>query len=932
MHLILLWALVAIIGRVHCKCSLIPIVDDERSIAYACTHAGLNDLEEISNEAEWIEFTVSQLHHIPGNAFWRFNNLRRLSFYNCHVRFIDPDAFAGLERLEWLIFHGTKIHVARTAWFRPLVNLRKLIMDKCGLVHIEPDVFRQLPTIETLGLRDNDLGCLPIQELSYMRALRTVRLDGNPWLCECRQRLDEYLKGRSIVQEARCSTETNVCQCMTLIGFPDLPFSFATRHYNNFDRDRTRIPANELQTNVLTSLDKLPDETTWIEISGLVIDKLPRYAFFRFGNSLRSLDFNDCRIDTIENDAFAGLHRLQRLSMVGNRFPVVGAYWFRDLVNLQQLILQRNGIESFERTSLSRVGDSLRYLDIRNNRLRCIAVEELAELKKLEKLDAVGNPWLCSCRDDLQNFLARRIVGFEINVGRCYKRENEIPDVSSGRPVQQATINESTAITGEMHWTSFEDTIKQSNVTLTRPTTTFTDGGCSPDKTDASSYTCRAITSIEELGVIPPTVHTIRVIQSNIKKIPERGFSRFNGYLSRLELRDCSIESIEPRAFSNLDRLKYLSLRNNKLESIDAEMLHGLYNLKSLDVSRNNIYRIPNDAFDHLPHLATLDISENIINCIGIEYMVVRLRHLSSLRVSNNPWSCLCAIKIAEFLNERGIRYDKHSLLLKEDCYTTQIPESTVNPPTTSVVGSTNNDQTIEGSCVPREDATGLVYVCNGGNLMLLQSIPAEVASIVFQNGYLPRLPTGLFSRFTNLRELVIRNCGLTTVEQGAFQHGLDKLQNLTIQDNPLEMIGSSWFLLENLERLDLRGNSIDYIEPGAFRHLSRLSYLNLEGNDLRCIFTSDLNDMPNVYIVEFSGNPLKWRCRVELEQFLEARKIRFVKIQNSCEGLKLVRSLLLQNKTDGSFDCPSDCSMATNIGQYFLPLLLLPFLLTLIR
>ena len=946
MHQILLWALVvALIGQAHCKCSLAPIVDDERSIAYACTHGDLNDLEEISIEAEWIEFTVSRFHHIPGNAFSKFKNLRRLSFYNCHVNFIDPDAFAGLNRLEWLIFHGTKIHVARTAWFRPLIDLRKLILDRCGLVHIEPDVFRLLPRIETLGLRDNDLDCLPIEELSYLRALRTVRIDGNPWLCECRQKLDEYFGSRSIVQEVQCLRETNVCrkyQCMTPIGFPVVPSSLTTQHLNNFDRDRLTNRGNEFQTNVFTSLDRLPDKTTWIEISGLVIDELPRYAFFRFGNSLRSLELNNCRIGVIENGAFAGLHRLQRLSLVGNHFSTIGAYWFRDLVNLQQLILERNDIEQFERSSLSHVGDSLRHLDIRNNRLRCIAVEELAELKKLERLDAIGNPWLCSCRNNLQNFLTRKNVGFEINAGRCYANENDIPDVSSDWPLQQTTEG-STIAKGEVHWTSFEDSIKRSNISIVRPAPstppveihivtpqppTYT-GACYPEKTDGQSrsiYACRAITSLEELGAIPPTAHTIRVMLSNIKKISEHSFTRFNGYLSRLEFRDCGIEEIEPRAFSNLYNLEYLSLRGNQLESINAEMLEGLPNLRSLDLSHNNIYRITNDVFDCLPYLTSLDISENSMNCIGVGYMANHLHYLSSLRVSSNPWSCLCGTKIAEFLNSRGIRYDKHSLLLREDCYVTQLPETTATPPATTVSVPTRNE-TIEGSCTSQEDATGIRYVCSGGNLLLLQSIPPEVTVIEFHDGHLPRLPSGVFHRFTNLKELVIRNSGLTTVEQGAF-NGMNKLENLTIQDNPLEMIGSSWFVLENLERLDLRGNSIKYIEPGAFRNLNRLTYLNLEGNDLKCIFTSDLNDMPNVYIVEFSGNPLKWRCRVELEQFLEARKIMFIKLENPCEGKKLVRHLLLQNKTDGSFDCPFECSTATNIGHYLFAVLLLPFLI----
>lgn len=99
-------------------------------------------------------------------------------------------------------------------------------------MHIEPDVFRAVTKLETLGLRDNDLDCLPIEELSYLRTLRAVRIDGNPWLCECRQRLDKYFRDRSIIQEVQCSTKIHLCrkyQCMTPIGFPRLPPSFTTQ-------------------------------------------------------------------------------------------------------------------------------------------------------------------------------------------------------------------------------------------------------------------------------------------------------------------------------------------------------------------------------------------------------------------------------------------------------------------------------------------------------------------------------------------------------------------------------------------------------------------------------------------------------------------------------------------------------------------------------
>lgn len=134
--ILLLWALVGLIGRVHGKCSLAPIADNERSIAYACIHGDLSDLDELPSETEWIEFSVSRFYTIPNDAFHRFPNLRRLSFYNCHVNNIEPAAFRGLNRLDWLILHGTRIHVARTAWFRQLPNLRRLNLDRyiCNLI------------------------------------------------------------------------------------------------------------------------------------------------------------------------------------------------------------------------------------------------------------------------------------------------------------------------------------------------------------------------------------------------------------------------------------------------------------------------------------------------------------------------------------------------------------------------------------------------------------------------------------------------------------------------------------------------------------------------------------------------------------------------------------------------------------------------------
>lgn len=185
-------------------------------------------------------------------------------------------------------------------------------------------------------------------------------------------------------------------------------------------------PGNHFQTSVLTSLDRLPDKTTWIEIAGLRIDRLPAYTFFRFSNSLRSLELRDCTIGAIEPGAFAGLHQLQRLTLIGNRLPVVSAHWFGDLVALHQLVLAHSNVERIEPGALRPLAGSLTHLDLRFNRLRCLSLNELAYLRRLERFEAVGNPWNCECRRQLQRFTMERNIGLGIG-GRCYE-EHEVPE------------------------------------------------------------------------------------------------------------------------------------------------------------------------------------------------------------------------------------------------------------------------------------------------------------------------------------------------------------------------------------------------------------------------------------------------------------------------------------------------------------------------
>ncbi|XP_046822842.1 slit homolog 1 protein-like [Vespa crabro] len=950
----IIFTILNLIVQINCKCSLTSNVNGEQSIAYACTDSELSDLDEISNEAEWIEFSVSRIHTIPDDAFSRFRNLKRLSFYNCHVDSISRNAFRGIQLLDWLIFYGTKLHVARTAWFQHLPNLRKLILHRCGIVYIEADVFRSLSKLEILSLYDNELDCIPIDELTFLRSLRNIRINGNPWLCECRRRLERFFHERHIFENV--GTEEKIMpvykssrQCMEKINI------FVNSRHPTNSNTKVLEEGEEFQTSTLRSLDRLPDKTTWIELSDLKLDVIPSYTFFRFGNTLRSLEFRNCIIEKIEPNAFAGLYKLERLSFVNNDLPRIETNWFRDLVNLRRLIIARNEIEYIHEYIFWHLRNNLKYLDIRNNHLRCLPIEEIKRLVKLDRLDATGNPWNCTCRENLEKILLKMNIGFEISVGKCYDDENQISSVIEERHRNQTNVI-TNSITGNVHWGSFEESLNENtNVSVLIPVTTtisttqeeitqqsttkfintsniittleptIHNGTCTLDNNSQQVYICTGLTSINPVNSIDIRAETITIVLSNIPVIPPESFQRFKGYLKKLEFHDCGIEKIATGAFIGLYNLEYLSIYNNALESFKKDYLIGLTtNLKYLNLSRNRISKIDNDVFDLFPNLIGLDISDNAMNCIGIEYIENRLVYLKSFKVIGNPWSCLCSVKLTEFFDKRNLPYDKNTLIDKSECYGTREPSSTVSPSTpflttkpTLIITSTKEEETpstIEGVCTyHRKDNNELTYVCTGGNILLFNTITNEVTAIEFHEGHLPRLPAGTLSKFVNLRKLLIRNSGLSIIEPKAFDD-LKELKLLAIQDNPLTMVDGSWLNLNELERLDLRGNTIRYIAPQSFRNLSKLQYLNLEGNDLKCIFTSDINEMPEIHIIEYSGNPLKWKCRLELEQFLEMRKIKFVKIEKSCEGKTYMRNVLWQNQSVYYYDECQSCSSGSRI------------------
>ncbi|CAD6244893.1 GSCOCG00013521001-RA-CDS [Cotesia congregata] len=961
-HLTLI-VLLAYLNPSDGKCTLAPL-DSERHIrqpiAYVCIHGDLQDLQDVPSNTEWIEFTVSHLHQIPADAFSRFNDLKRLTFYNCQLRDISQDAFRGLDNLEWLIMSNTKMQVARAAMFKHVKNLKLLTLDSVELSYVEPEVFQILgKKLESLNLRNNDLNCLPIDDLAKMGRLKTIRIDENPWLCDCRSALENLMAKHRIRHEGAVDlrdyarqkrwqwqynesyyhqSSTRVYDCMAVLQYPQLP------SVKTVDSYQSRIEWRESTTNSITYLDYLPDNSGWIEVFNVHIPKLKRYTFFRFGNSLRSILLKDCGIREIEPEAFAGLHKLERLAISGAQLTVVANYWFQDLTRLTDLVLERDSIETFEFGALNHLRN-LRQLDLTGNRINCLAVENLEQLRLLQRIEAMENPWYCSCRRNLENWLLKNQIGYGMSSSRtsgtsCLD-EN---DTSVARPVTDYTYYNASS-TGRIRWSwGYEvqarkpverPTTLAPPVIIDRPSTPVVNlGGCRPvasqqyyhnpryNHLKGLTYAC-AQGSLADLKNVPPNVETIIITNNALHTLENDFLRKFNGYLRRLEIRNCAINTIEHGAFASLYNLESLIIRDNNIGTVTLDWFgRDMRNLRHLDLSRNNIGRIENNLFDCVPNLISLDISENKLNCIGVEQLE-KLRYLRELRITGNPWTCLCATRLERFIQNKEISCPNGCLdsVLYDNGMSTwggchvdrpRIPTvpSIFRPTSTPTITTTEVPITeaynVTGTCSATNERTH--YFCNNGDKFIINNIPTYVRSIEIYDSHIPYIPAGWFSRFRNLTELTIRGCSVEDIDPRAF-HGLYKLEKLVITDNRLSVIRNSWFRdCKSLYWLDLSKNNLMEIEAGAFDNLQHLQYLNIEENAFLCIYTGYFTEqdqnwrrLPRLKVLEFGNNPLKWRCYQELRQFLEVRTIGYTYFKCPHDSKALVRELLNENKMDGT-------------------------------
>ncbi|XP_046738233.1 slit homolog 3 protein-like [Diprion similis] len=693
------------------RCKIIT-TDDNRNSVYSCVRATFDDVLDVPDDVEWLQFSISKFPQLPDKAFSRLA-LRGLSFYNCDIGHIHPNAFEGLRSLEQLTFYRSNIHVLKTSWFETLNSLTHLFLNRNDMVYIEPNVFSLIPKLQYLNIEDNNLNCISTKVLDSLGTLEHVRLGKNPWLCSCYAELLEWMNGRGINYGLRNLIRERL-ECM--IEDVDAVTEYSLPIYKTF-RNISVSENGYIEMSLaksvrcvgknLAALHQMPDNAIAISFTDSQIYKLPGYAFFRFGNSLRSLFLTNCSISEIHPEAFVGLSRLKILYIINNSITTVKSEWFKDLHSLEYLVLSGNAIKYIEPSAFLLLS-KLKYLTLINNRIQCMSPYAFDPLKRLTEVVLLYNPWMCECQEGLRKRLHEKRISYTVSRGPCvggyvqdsddlFDQTFERREVKvKGQKTGLAKGSEVTLKVDGRNWmnkqtpeVTEEEVVHNRNIEISnyeyyrlRAEEDLDDAlvleGTDLKRTSAANEMTAEVDEEKEWHItvdpsensynflwstiwvassIPADAEIIRFKRNNIQTIFTGIFARFGENLRVLEFKECPIQDIEPQAFDGLVNLETLALSYSNIHVVRSAWFENIPNLRKLNLTQSPISEISPGVFEILRNLEELDISHNKLNCIDMNGLS-RLKKLNKIHIHGNPWSCLCLRTLNEWLDEQRIQYD----------------------------------------------------------------------------------------------------------------------------------------------------------------------------------------------------------------------------------------------------------------------------------
>ena len=152
-----------------------------------CTGRGLTRLpDEIPLDVRRLLLADNWIPRIPSDFLVLYSDLVYLDLRNNSLSHIEPGTLSTSSRLVFLDLGSNNLTEIPKGTFgesRSLIKLR--LGNNPYLSMVNEEAFLGLTSLRELELERNALSTLKVGALSQLPSLRVVRLEGNPWVCNC---------------------------------------------------------------------------------------------------------------------------------------------------------------------------------------------------------------------------------------------------------------------------------------------------------------------------------------------------------------------------------------------------------------------------------------------------------------------------------------------------------------------------------------------------------------------------------------------------------------------------------------------------------------------------------------------------------------------------------------------------------------------------
>ncbi|KAG5681179.1 hypothetical protein PVAND_010637 [Polypedilum vanderplanki] len=129
---------------------------------------------------------------------------------------------------------------------------------------------------------------------------------------------------------------------------------------------------------------------------------------------------------------------------------------------------------------------------------------------------------------------------------------------------------------------------------------------------------------------------------------------------------------------------------------------------------------------------------------------------------------------------------------------------------------------------------------------------------LLLSNNQLKVIESKHFAGLYSLNQLILESNEISNIHPTAFDHLINSVVDLSLNDNKLKRIPDSIKKLRNLQALDLGKNQISEIESDSFDGLEQLAGLRLTDNQITAITKGAFVALKSIHVLNFASNKIR--------------------------------------------------------------------------